>query len=660
MKNILISWPAKEGAVTFLPYIWGVLKTATELEEDLKDEFNWLDPIYERHSVEELLKPYEGQKIDVLGLSCYLWNTQTNYRIAEAVKKDNPDCLVIAGGPEVLHSDPNYFDDTVVDVVIRFAGEGSWTKLLRAHLNGTPLEEIGGLVLPGHVYTDGFEDMCDLGVSPYIEQKEHFKRFHDHTKQTDAMPRLLMETARGCPYKCVFCTRNNKNTLTKIPIDRVYEELDFASNYLGIGNIFNFDCNFGVFKRDEDILDYVIEKKNETGFPHTFMYHVSKDAVDRNIKMAIQCNENGLMTHHVIGIQHTDDMILEHIRRKNPSLEEQKRTIDELHQKGIPSCCQVILGFPGDTTESFRGMFYTLMDMNMDEIFAFKLSILNNSRMADEDYLNEWEVKSVVKLTDQEKRVNNINNIDKDFCQKIVYSSKSYTKEDWIHMYLWCYYIQCLHFNDLTKRLAMYLNRSHGIPYREIYDYLYEEWFLKSEYYPMWYEHIEKFLASRDSIEEMASVSVEKATVLYRLDGWLAIELIMDDSKLNHMYQMIQDKYKDVPFIEDIVKYQKDVLIRFDYDRTVGKVIESKLNFNLYFQSLFTNDEVIDLKPGKYIWYVNQKFCGVLRKYPLNWFEMTPILESQKKLYARRVIGVAYTKPERICFMEGDMDEITG
>jgi len=55
MKNVLISWPAKEVAVTFLPYIWGVLKTATEQQEDLKDQFNFLDPIYERDTVENLL-----------------------------------------------------------------------------------------------------------------------------------------------------------------------------------------------------------------------------------------------------------------------------------------------------------------------------------------------------------------------------------------------------------------------------------------------------------------------------------------------------------------------------------------------------------------------------------------------------------------------------
>ena len=75
--------------------------------------------------------------------------------------------------------------------------------------------------------------------------------------------------------------------------------------------------------------------------------------------------------------------------------------------------------------------------------------------------------------------------------------------------------------------------------------------------------------------------------------------------------------------------------------------------------NIFTNDEVMDIKRrDKKVWYINQQSCGVLRNYPLNWFEVDPDPKIQEKLYIKRVIGVAYTKPERLCFMEGEMDAI--
>ena len=98
--TVLISEPSVERQAPFLPYMWGVLKTASDLFDDLADQFSWLDPIYRRGLVQEMLAPYDLMTVDVLGLSCYTWNFKLQCELARAVKAENSRCLIVAGGPE--------------------------------------------------------------------------------------------------------------------------------------------------------------------------------------------------------------------------------------------------------------------------------------------------------------------------------------------------------------------------------------------------------------------------------------------------------------------------------------------------------------------------------------------------------------------------------
>src|SRR5262245_37373546 len=158
-RTVLISEPhAFENPSPFLPYMWAVLKSYWERHGDA-DAYSWLPPIFLNRDPDALLAPYAGTRIDVLGLSCYTWNFRLQCALAECVKRANPDCLVVAGGPEPDYKDPAFFEKyPSIDAIAVKDGEITFTRILEQLLGGARrLDEIPGLYLPA---SGGDQHLC--------------------------------------------------------------------------------------------------------------------------------------------------------------------------------------------------------------------------------------------------------------------------------------------------------------------------------------------------------------------------------------------------------------------------------------------------------------------------------------------------------------------
>ena len=78
-----------------------------------------------------LLEPYGDTPIDVLGVSCYTWNSKLQYALASRVKARYPNCLVIAGGPDPDYKDSEFFRrHPFIDIVAVKDGEVTFNKIL--------------------------------------------------------------------------------------------------------------------------------------------------------------------------------------------------------------------------------------------------------------------------------------------------------------------------------------------------------------------------------------------------------------------------------------------------------------------------------------------------------------------------------------------------
>ena len=162
----------------------------------------------------KFLELIEKWKPDVLGITQYVWNSELNLFIAQLVKKKNPDCLIIAGGPNLYLSREEkiaYLKKyCFVDVCVSYDGEIPFAEIIKRLIKGDKIKNIrrfpvagtysievssgelieskeppprlNSLDIFGSLYADGFfDELLDEGFHPFLQ------------------------TQRGCPFRCTYC-----------------------------------------------------------------------------------------------------------------------------------------------------------------------------------------------------------------------------------------------------------------------------------------------------------------------------------------------------------------------------------------------------------------------------------------------------------------------
>jgi radical SAM superfamily enzyme YgiQ (UPF0313 family) len=166
---------------------------------------------------------------DVVGLQCN-FTTERNrtVRLAQRIKRENPGVFVVVGGHDASR-DPNWFHHDVIDAVAVGDGEEVMPPMVDAIQRGHDLATIPGLMLhrdgrwvsTGHAPTRKNLDDYPLPARHLIEH------YADHYYINFHKPLALMETARGCPFKCNFCSvwKFHESTFREKSPERVVREL---------------------------------------------------------------------------------------------------------------------------------------------------------------------------------------------------------------------------------------------------------------------------------------------------------------------------------------------------------------------------------------------------------------------------------------------------
>jgi len=144
----------------------------------------------------------------VVGLSCMhaLEYDQTR-EVARACRRLFPGALVVAGG-HAAAACPEPLEGNEIDAVCRDDGEIVMPALIDAVAGGRPLSDVPGLrcrTPDGWVDTPPLPERAALDAVPRPARDlvdRHRRRFHCLLFR----PVWLVETARGCPFRCSFCS----------------------------------------------------------------------------------------------------------------------------------------------------------------------------------------------------------------------------------------------------------------------------------------------------------------------------------------------------------------------------------------------------------------------------------------------------------------------
>lgn len=188
---------------------------------------------------------------DVVGLQCNFTTERfRTLRIAERLRRELPEAFILLGGHDASR-EPGWFQHASIDAIAVGDGEEVMPPLMAALDRGADLTKVVGLVLNrdgGQVATGEAPMREDLDTLP-MPARHLISHYAPHYYINFRRPLALMETARGCPFKCNFCSvwKFHKSTFREKSPERVVAELQAieAPNVFITDDIFWMDVRRG-------------------------------------------------------------------------------------------------------------------------------------------------------------------------------------------------------------------------------------------------------------------------------------------------------------------------------------------------------------------------------------------------------------------------------
>jgi len=156
--------------------------------------------------------------VDIIGISCMYVQVPRLITLAKMIKSVAPMIKLIVGGPQAtIAADELMGQIPEIDYCVIGEAEDTFPELVCALRNGRKLKDIKGICLRQNdrvVRTTKRPLIADLDTLPIPDfaslPYEKLVRYDSVQGETNPHGRLAIpiETSRGCPFKCIFCSAN--------------------------------------------------------------------------------------------------------------------------------------------------------------------------------------------------------------------------------------------------------------------------------------------------------------------------------------------------------------------------------------------------------------------------------------------------------------------
>jgi anaerobic magnesium-protoporphyrin IX monomethyl ester cyclase len=321
---------------------------------------------------EKIQASLQAYRPDIVGIYCMITLSRNTFRIAEMVRADLPDCLLVAGGPlPTLY--PEHFNGPF-EAVFRGEADESFPRFCRDFLNLEPayrrkisdlsLDAYAGLFIqqvglsinnpPVH-YTEKELDSFPL---PYRGDFDH-AAYQQESLLKGGEKTTSIITTHGCPYNCDFCSRPVfGNLFRRRNLDSVIDEIE-QIRQLGYDSLWIADDSFTLNMN--------------------YLKDFCRRMTGRNISWSCLSRVNRInpeITHLMkaagcwrvyLGLETGSQETLQ-LMNKKATLEEGINAVNLFHKAGIEVAAFFIVGYPGETVASIESTFRFALTLPLDEI----------------------------------------------------------------------------------------------------------------------------------------------------------------------------------------------------------------------------------------------------------------------------------------------------
>ena len=356
--------------------------------------------------IDEIDKAVNENPPDILGLSNYCWSHNVSCEIFKMCKKSNPNVITIWGGPNFPIDFPSQKKFMrrypEVDVYVPTEGELGFSNVIKLILETDYLKNAKQTILKNTI--DGCISRSETGDIHYNIPTLRISSLDDipspyqngmMDKFFDGKLTPMLQTNRGCPFHCTFCTdgRDEVNAVNNFSIGRIQSDVQYIAEHTpkNTHSLHISDLNFGMYPRDLEICEHLAKIQQKYNYPKYIKCTTGKNQKDKIIKAIKKLNSTLRVT---MSVQSLDPEVLNNIRRDNISVDHMLALYPALKEAGLQTTSEVILGLPGETYSNHIQTLRDLVRAKMDEIVVHTCMLLDGSEMALPEERKKWGMKT--------------------------------------------------------------------------------------------------------------------------------------------------------------------------------------------------------------------------------------------------------------------------
>jgi len=356
--------------------------------------------------IEDIDKAITDDPPDLLGLSNYCWSYNASQEIFKMFKKINPNGVTVWGGPNFpldMPSQEKFMNKhSEVDVYVPTDGEVGFSNvvklLLKSNSRQNIVDELLSTQIEGcisrdtngklhHIFSDTRITNLDEIPSPYSMGLMD--------KFFDGLLTPMLQTNRGCPFHCSFCTdgKSEVDSINNFSLERVNSDLNYIAEHVPktTHSLHISDLNFGMYPRDIKICETIAQIQQKIEYPQFIKCTTGKNQKNKIIDAIKKLNNTLRIT---MSVQSLDPEVLKNVRRSNISTDNMLDLYPAIKAANLETTSEVILGLPGDSYDGHLKTLRNLIRAKMDEVLVHTCIMFDGSELGTPKERKKWNLKT--------------------------------------------------------------------------------------------------------------------------------------------------------------------------------------------------------------------------------------------------------------------------
>lgn len=346
--------------------------------------------------IDNALKVFKSWTPDIVGIAQYNWNSELNLYATKLVKKINPKCIVVAGGPNLDLSSvgkSEFLKTKDVDIGVMYDGEIPFCNIVKRILSEESIDEIKKNP-PAGTYTLHQNNLIEpFEKPPRLNSLDEFGPIYSEGVFDDFLKRgyhPFVQTHRGCPFTCAFCHTSNfyYSKMLFLSPEIFRKDMEHIGKFFEGRHdvvLYMANTNMGLFDEDFEIAKIIKKIQEKYNWPRFIDINSGKDPKRLLDMLSI------IKFQPAIALQTLTPQVLNNIKRKNIPLGNYCKFQQEVLRKtGETSATELILSLPGETKETFLETLKIVMNSGVQNIVIYTLMNLKGTPIASKEFAKKY------------------------------------------------------------------------------------------------------------------------------------------------------------------------------------------------------------------------------------------------------------------------------